>query len=116
MDVLLPKPPVREMTPTLFSDITPLTYEVIDNMGEYTLRFAGNLTEQEARWVTWRATLTATDETLLRQAESVLPDLRLVRDSTGTLTTAQLSSAVRLLARVEVGLVRKLIGDLSGTS
>lgn len=115
MDVVLPSPPVREMTPTSFADITSLSYMLIDNYGEHTLRFDGDLTDLQRRQVIWRATLTANEETMLRNAESVLPDLRLIRDSTGTLTTAQLSNAVRVLARVEIGLVRKFIGDLTGT-
>ena len=48
-----------------------------------------------------------TNEAKVRaNAEQALADLRTIRDSTGNLSSAQLSNAVRVLARVSVVLVR----------
>lgn len=44
-----------------------------------------------------------------------LAELRTIRNSTGTLTTAQLSSAVRSLAKGQIHVIRLLIDQLDGT-
>ena len=45
-----------------------------------------------------------------------LADLRTIRDSTGTLTGAQLSNAVRALAKGQVHVIRLLVGALDSTT
>lgn len=55
------------------------------------------------------------NETTMRtQADAALADLRLVASSSGTLTGAQLSNAVRVIARVVIALVRLQLRRLDG--
>jgi hypothetical protein len=44
-----------------------------------------------------------------------LATLRTIRDSTGTLTGAQLSAAVRALAKGQIHVIRLLVGALDST-
>ena len=53
--------------------------------------------------------------TISDDADKALDGLRQLAASTGTLTGAQLSNAVRLLARVAIRLVRLQLGKLDGT-
>ena len=124
MDVELPKAPVRELTPDLFADITSIPYTTASEDSEWAnlttdltsvLVFAGDLTDQERQRVIWRATTTPNEETILRAARSIMADLRTIRDSTGNLSAANLSNAVRVLARAMIGVIRLLIRDLDGT-
>ena len=102
--------------PNLFADITTSTFTYTNNGGEITLHFTPDITEDEARLVTWRATLTPEEEAVLRNLRASLPDLRTIRDSSGTLTAAQLSNAVRVLAGSQISSVRLAIRDLTGTT
>lgn len=52
--------------------------------------------------------------TLRTRADSALTDLRTIRDSSGNLSSAQLSNAVRLLARVLIVLVRLALSRYDG--
>jgi hypothetical protein len=55
----------------------------------------------------------ATNERTIRtEVEQALADLRLITGSSGTLTAAQLSNAVRLLARVLIRVIRFQLGKL----
>lgn len=60
-------------------------------------------------------TATANEDALRQRAENALADLRTVAGSSGTLTGAQLSNAVRLLARVAAALIRLHLRRLEGT-
>lgn len=51
-------------------------------------------------------TVEENESTLRTRAESALADLRILAGTSGTLTTAQLSNAVRLLARVALAVAR----------
>jgi len=53
-----------------------------------------------------------TERNIRQQLESNLDGLRPLRDTSTTLTTAQLSTAVRLLARVVIGLCRLALDRL----
>lgn len=55
------------------------------------------------------------DATLRAEVAQHLAVLRAIRDSTGTLTGAQLSNAVRALAKGQVHVIRLLIDALDGT-
>ncbi len=55
------------------------------------------------------------EQTLNARADGVLTDLRALANTTGTLTGAQLSGAVRLLARVLLTLARLHWRRLDGT-
>jgi hypothetical protein len=66
--------------------------------------------EEAAYGLAARANLTA----LTDRADAALADLRLIVNSTGTLTGLQLSNAVRVLARADVGLIRLLLLRLDG--
>jgi hypothetical protein len=101
--------------PNLFSDITTSPWTYTDNNGEITLHFDADLTLQQQRFVTWRATTTPNEETILRQMRDVLTDLRQIRDSTGNLSAANLSAAVRALARADIALIRNAVRDFTGT-
>lgn len=60
----------------------------------------------------WRDT---NEDTIEARADQALSDLRTVRDSTGELSNAQLSDAVRLFARVLIAIVRLAIRKLDST-
>ncbi len=82
----------------------------------------------EVRRETWRNgllvsvdTVTVPDEviheqTLGEQGASQMEELRAVAISTGTLTAAQLSTTVRLLARAQVTALRLLLRRFDGTT
>lgn len=53
--------------------------------------------------------------TVRTRVDQALDGLRQIRDSSGTLTAAQLSQAVRLLARVQIALVRLVLRKLDDT-
>lgn len=53
--------------------------------------------------------------TLHRQVRDHLADLRTITGSSGTLTAAQLSNAVRALARGQIGLIRLAVDLLDAT-
>lgn len=55
------------------------------------------------------------DSTVRQQAEAALVDLRTIAQSSGTLTGAQLSNAVRVIARACIGLIRLQLGKLDAT-
>ena len=56
-----------------------------------------------------------TEQTMRERGDQALSDLRQVRDSSGTLTGAQLSQAVRVMARVLIALVRLVLRKLDDT-
>ncbi len=56
------------------------------------------------------------EQTLGEQGAVQMEELRAVATSTGTLTTAQLSTTVRLLARVQVTALRLLLRRFEGTT
>lgn len=51
-------------------------------------------------------------DTIRRAVRSHLADLRTIRDSTGQLTNAQLSQAVRALAKGQMHVIRLLVDEL----
>lgn len=53
--------------------------------------------------------------TLNQRADTAIGDLRTIRDSSGNLTNAQLSSAVRAIAGAGIVIIRLLIRKLDGT-
>jgi hypothetical protein len=57
----------------------------------------------------------AVAQTLNERADAALADLRTIATSTGTLTGAQLSNAVRVLARVGIALIRLELRRLDDT-
>jgi hypothetical protein len=66
---------------------------------------AGNLIDR--RTITWQTTPDQDNEaTVGDRASAAMADLRTLRDTTGTLTAAQMSNALRLLARVALALIR----------
>lgn len=70
---------------------------------------SGKLTpEQEAAQQTNQATIES-------RADAILTDLRAIRDSTGNLSSAQASNAVRVLARACIALIRLQLRKLDGT-
>lgn len=54
-------------------------------------------------------------DTMRAAVRSHLQDLRTIRDSSGTLTGAQLSNAVRALAKGQVHVIRLVVGALDAT-
>lgn len=52
------------------------------------------------------------EATLNDRAATALVDLRTLRDTTGTLSNAQVASGLRLLARVAIGLIRLQLRQL----
>lgn len=54
------------------------------------------------------------DTTIRQQLDAALADLRIVRNTSGTLTAANLSNAARLLARVQIGVARLVLEKLDG--
>ena len=52
--------------------------------------------------------------TLRTRADAALVDLRTIRDSSGNLSSAQLSNAVRLMARVLIVLIRLALSRYDG--
>ncbi len=108
----------RPVTDGMFADITTVAVVRVEDTGTGTLtvEFASDLTPEQVTAVQRRLrTSNANEETMWQRADAALADLRLIRDSTGTLTGAQLSSAVRVLARVCIGLVRLRLRQLEGT-
>jgi hypothetical protein len=100
--------PVRPVTADMFTDITSAPFVGTEWNGDEgdVLVFDGDLTTEEQDQARFRALSSDTEQTIRSRADQALADLRTIRDSTGTLTTAQLSSAVRVLARVGIGLIR----------
>ncbi len=108
----------RTLTAESFADIT--TAQVVEMghtvQGEPYVEFASDLTQDQIDAVRRRLRAgTANEETMHSRAAAALADLRTLRDTTGTLTGAQLSSAARLLARVCIGLIRLRLRALEGT-
>jgi hypothetical protein len=89
---------VRDGAGQLVSE-RPLTADENERVDEYLLRL----------------TVESNDSTIRTQAESALVDLRTLANSSGTLNGANLSNAVRLLARVCIGLVRLQLTKLDAT-
>lgn len=58
--------------------------------------------------------LWSNDAKIRDQAEKALADLRTIRDSSGNLSSAQLSNAARLFARVLIVLVRLSLSRFDG--
>ena len=58
--------------------------------------------------------LWSNDAKIRDQADKALVDLRTIRDSSGNLSSAQLSNAVRLMARVLIVLVRLSLSRFDG--
>ena len=56
-----------------------------------------------------------TDALIRQQVKDHLSDLRTITGSSGSLTNAQLSNAVRVLARGQIRLIRLAVGLLDGT-
>lgn len=98
-----------------FSDITGTPTAPAEWLEGNVLRihFPQPLTaEQRARV---RARLEASnpnEEQIRAAARSLFTDLRTIRDSTGTLSTAALSNAVRVLAKGEIALAKLVLRDL----
>ncbi len=68
------------------------------------------------RTVTWETSPEQDNEASLQQrAGDVLADLRTIRDTSGSLTAAQLSNAVRVLARACIAITRLHLRRLEGT-
>lgn len=102
----------RDWRDDLFADIT--TKRVIDHgedgQGRFYVQFEVNLTTAEQDAVTLRlGTASAVEEQIQATARDALTDLRTIREFTGTATNAQLTFAVKTLARVMIGLVRVLL-------
>jgi hypothetical protein len=54
------------------------------------------------------------EETIMNRARELYTDLRAIRNTTGSLSNAQLSNAVRVLARGEIAMLRLLLKELDG--
>jgi hypothetical protein len=50
----------------------------------------------------------------MNRARELYTDLRAIRNTTGSLSNAQLSNAVRVLARGEIAMLRLLLKELDG--
>jgi hypothetical protein len=74
-------------------------------------------TEAEASRIVQRLTTeNLQEETIRDNAQAVLQDLRQIRDSTGTLSSANLSAAVRVLARAVIAIIRLQLRQLDNTN
>lgn len=103
--------------PSSFGDITGKEVlrtgwtEDTEGNSVFEVQFAVNLTAAEQEAVLLRlGTADANEETTRARAWAAADGLRQIRDSTGTLTAANLSTAVRLLARVALYLLRLQLG------
>lgn len=109
----LPALPVRDLNDTtLFSDITASTWTWSEDAGAYLLRFDLTLTADEQRRVIWRATLTVAQEDQMIQAQQGLSALQNIVNTTGALSTTQLSNQNRTLAKVCIALIHNVLGDV----
>lgn len=104
----------RTLDPNTFSDITTLPYtSVKDENDEWKLSFSGDLTSTQVTAIQNRCSLSVGEETQQKQITAALSDLRTIRDSTGTLTGAQLSNSVRVIARCLVYAIKRSLNDYS---
>jgi hypothetical protein len=77
------------------------------------------LTDGERQWLSGLAAVetAATNDTTIRdKVDKALDGLRTIAGSSGNLSAANLSNAVRLLARVQIGLIRLQLSKLDDTS
>lgn len=99
-------------TKTVIDCETGKTTEVEQTPTEIAQAAADRAAAQAA--ATAQAALDTTEATARADADQALDGLRLIANSTGTLTGAQLSNAVRLLAKVAIRLVRLQLRKLDG--
>jgi hypothetical protein len=107
MDVKTPQP-IRPIDANSFTSITtiPVTSITYDEFGEPTITFGGDLTDAQVRRVQDLVQMSDAEVQIRDAARDLLPQLRQIRDSSGTLSTAQLSNSVRVLSRAVIALGR----------
>jgi hypothetical protein len=102
----------RPVDNSTFTDITPLAFTIgKDALGGPALDFAGDLTDDQVQQIRERVDEPVNSTTLKQQTHDAFVGLRQTRDSTGALTNAQLSNAVRLQAKVIIALGRMVLGE-----
>ena len=109
---LMINPPVRDMTDTtLFSDITTSTWRTWNDNGQDFLEFTDTLTADQTRRVIWRCTLNTAQENTMLQAVQGLSAMDNIINTTGALSTTQLSNQNRTMAKAISGIIHYIIDD-----
>lgn len=105
--------PVRVPSALTYADLTggfePVA--VFEHEGVWLLHFTQDLAADQAHSVRVRAEGTATEDQLRKDVLDAAPNIQLILNSTGTLTTAQLSDASRALAKATWALGKLVLND-----
>lgn len=95
------------------SSVTAKTYTVTEGSdGGVVLTFEEDLTSEEIQALSALMTRPAAETDLRIQAEQAMTELRNIAAFSGTATNAQLTNAVRTLARVEAALVQLVLDKI----
>lgn len=104
---------VRPLDTTSFPEIpVPCTRVELSPSGITEIEFAGDLTARQQWFVRIRvSSADGVTDGLMQSYFDSLADLRTVKNTPGTMTTAQLSNAVRAVATAQIRAARLLFGD-----
>lgn len=104
----------RTISADTFVDIVgACTVDMTPN-GDTVIVFSGDLTSAQVNAVLARLRTPVNEELLDKMARDLYVDLRTIRNSSGTLPAADLSKAVRALAKAQIAVIRLLLRDLDG--
>ena len=103
----------REQSPDLFSDITDSEWHVSQNfVNEYEWVFEDDLTTEQVLAIRERCVLSPEKEQIKNDALNAVATLEGFRDFSGTATTAQLTSAVKDVSGILIGVIRVLYDQI----
>lgn len=109
---LLNRPP-RDPSTLTYADVSGGTepQSVFEFSGQWLLHFAATLTDEQAHAVRMKGEGTVTTDQLRKDVLDAAPNIQLILNSTGTLTTAQLSDASRALAKAVMALGKLVLNN-----